>query len=421
MNTPYRSKAHQVAKAIALSAALALTACGSLPPVWMITQGRSAITDHQHFDNAPLARAAVPSPLPAAAAASASMRWPGGRSEASLNQWLTETGTVALVVIRRGEVVQERYFNGYARDSIATSFSMAKSVVSALIGVAIAEGHIASIAEPVTRYLPELLNNDPRFEQVTLAHLLRMRSGIAFDEGYGSPFSEAARFYLTADTKAEVAKLRIASEPNQAYKYSSGDTQLLGMALERAVGEPLARYAERKLWQPMGAEFDASWSLDSTLGNVARAFCCLNARAVDYARFGQVFLNDGRLNGQNIVPAAWVRQSTAAQRDLPGADAPAQRNIERAGTDRMAYYGLQWRRAALPPAPLPPGIMAPANSPSRNTPQARPPGKDFYAQGLYGQILYIAPDQQTVVLRLGQREGGVFWPGWMGELARLNP
>ncbi len=404
-----------------LAATLALTACGSLPPVWMITQGRSAITDHQHFDNAPLARAATPSPLPAAPAASAPMRWPGGRSEANINQWMTENGTVALVVIRRGAVVQERYFNGYARDSIATSFSMAKSVVSALIGVAIAEGQIASIAEPVTRYLPELLENDPSFEQITLAHLLRMRSGIAFDEGYGSPFSEAARFYLTKSMKAEVAKLRIAGEPNQAYKYSSGDTQLLAMALERAVGEPLARYAERKLWQPMGAEFDASWSLDSAFGNVARGFCCLNARAVDYARLGQLFLNGGRHNGQSLVPESWVRQMTAAQKDLPGADAAAQRNIERPGTDRMAYYGLQWRRAPLPPTPLPPGIMAPANSPSRNTPQARPPSNSFYAQGLYGQILYIAPDQQTVVLRLGQREGGVFWPGWMGELVRLNP
>ncbi len=404
-----------------LASALALTACGSLPPAWMIMQGRSAITDHQHFDNAPLAHAATPSPLPAAPAASVAMRWPGGRSEANINQWMTETGTVALVVIRRGEVVQERYFNGYARESIATSFSMAKSVVAALVGVAIAEGHIASMAEPVTRYLPELLENDPRFEQVTLAHLLRMRSGIAFDESYGSPFSEAARFYLSADLKAEVAKLRMAGEPNQAYKYASGDTQLLAMALERATGETLARYAERKLWQPMGAEFDASWSLDSKAGGVARAFCCLNARAVDYARLGQVFLNGGRHNGQTLVPETWVRQMTAAQKDLPGADAAAQRNVERPGTDRMAYYGLQWRRAALPPPPLPPGIMAPANSPSRNTPQLRPPSNNFYAQGLYGQFLYIAPDQQTVVLRLGQREGNVFWPTWMGELARLNP
>jgi CubicO group peptidase (beta-lactamase class C family) len=403
-------------KAAALASTVALTACGSLPPTWMIMQGRSAITDHQHFENAPLAKAATPSPLPAAPAA---LRWPNGRNDAGQDQWFTQNGTVALVVIRRGEVVYERYFNGYARESITTSFSMAKSVVASLIGVAITEGHISSIAEPVTRYLPELLENDPRFERITLAHLLRMRSGIAFDEAYGSPFSEAARFYLSKSMKAEVAKLRIAGEPNQAYKYSSGDTQLLAMALERAVGEPLARYAERKLWQPMGAEFDASWSLDSAFGNVARAFCCLNARAIDYARLGHLFLNGGRHNEQTLVPPAWVRQITAAQKDLPGADPAAQRNIERPGTERMAYYGLQWRRAPVPATPLPRGITAQTGE--RHTPQARPPGNDFYAQGLYGQILYIAPDHQTVVLRLGQREGGVYWPTWMGELARLNP
>lgn len=368
-------------------------------PLWMVLQGRSQITDHAHFDNAPIARAAQPSPLPALPA---SLRWPGGLDETAAMADVAARGSVALLVARRGQLVHERYFNGYAADSVMTSFSMAKSVVSVLLGVAIDEGRIASVDEPVTRYLPELRTNDPRFDRITLRHLLSMRSGIAFDEGYRTPFTEAATFYLGRDLKAEVARLRIEGEPDRAYAYKSGDTQLLAMALERAVGEPLARYAERKLWQPMGAQYDASWSLDSAAGGQARAFCCLNARAVDYLRFGQMVLNEGHWNGRRIVSAEWLRKSTAAQSGLPGSSDAASRNLERLGTPQTAFYAWQWRRRPVP------GVTPPQ------------PGAMVYAQGLHGQILLIDPASQTVVLRLGQRSGDRHWPSWMEALVRLN-
>ena len=375
-----------------------LVGCTPLP-LWMVLQGRSQITDHAHFDNAPIARAAEPSPLPAAPAA---LRWPGGLDGSAAMADVAARGSVALLVARRGQLVHERYFNGYAADSITTSFSMAKSVVSVLLGVAIDEGRIAGVDDAVTRYLPELRTNDARFDRITLRHLLSMRSGIAFDEGYRSPFTEAATFYLGRDLKAEVARLRIEGDPDRAYAYKSGDTQLLAMALERAVGEPLARYAERKLWQPMGAQFDASWSLDSAAGGQARAFCCLNARAVDYLRFGQMVLNEGHWNGRRIVSAEWLRQSTAAQSGLPGSSDAASRNLERLGTPQTAFYAWQWRRRPVP------GTTPPQ------------PGAMVYAQGLHGQILLIDPAAQTVVLRLGQRSGDRHWPSWMDELVRLN-
>lgn len=387
---------------LALLAALGLGGLvGCTPiPLWMVMQGRSQITDHTHFDNAPIARAAQPSPLPAAPA---TLRWPGGLDETAAMADVASRGTVALLVARRGQLVFERYFNGYAADSIATSFSMAKSVVSVLLGVAIDEGRIAGVDEPVTRFLPELRGNDPRFDRITLRHLLSMRSGIAFEEGYLSPISEAATFYVGRDLKAQVARLRIEGEPNQAHAYKSGDTQLLAMALQRAVGEPLARYAERKLWQPMGARYDASWSLDSAESGQARAFCCLNARAVDYLRFGLMVMNGGEWNGRRIVSAEWLRQSTAAQSGLPGATDAAARNIERPGALQAAFYAWQWRRRPVPGS-------APAQ-----------PGERVYAQGLYGQILLIDPASQTVVLRLGQRTGDRHWPTWLDDLVQLNP
>jgi CubicO group peptidase (beta-lactamase class C family) len=383
----------------ALLTTLLLGGCSNLP-MWMVVQRRSQITDYQHFDNAPIARAAVASALPLAPQA---LRWPGGVDDAAQDADHTQRGTVALLVARRGQLVHERYYNGYGADSITTSFSMAKSVVSVLLGIAIDQGRVPGVNEPITRYLPELLANDPRFARITLRHLLTMRSGIYFDEGYSSPFTEAAAFYLTPDLKREVAGLRIQREPDQAYSYQSGDTQLLAMAVERAVGQPLARYAERVLWQPMGAGHDASWSLDSTAGGVARGFCCLNARAVDYLRFGLMVLGEGQIEGRRIVSAAWLRQSTAAQAGLPGSDDAAQRNIERPGSPYSAFYAWQWRRRPLAStAPLQPGEMV-------------------YAQGLFGQILLIDPATQTVALRLGRDTGGRHWPAWLDQLVRLNP
>lgn len=392
-----------------------LAGCSTLP-LWMVVQQQSQITDYRHFDNAPIARSSQPMPWPVAPGPPLALRWPDGQDTAANEADAARRGTVALLMARRGQIVYERYFNGFDAQSLGTSFSMAKSVVSLLLGIAIDDGRIASVDEPITRYLPELRRNDTRFDRITLRHLLMMRSGIAFDEGYRSPFAEAAKFYLTDDLPQQVAQLRIAGEPDQAYDYKSGDTQLLGMAIARAVGQPLARYAQQRLWQPLGMQHDASWSLDSHASGVERAFCCLNARAVDYLRLGQLVLQEGLWNGQRIVSAAWLRQSTAALAGLPGADDAAQRNVERFNTPQAAFYGWQWRRRPAPggAAAVSGGAVSVSNS------AALAPGEMVYAQGLHGQFLLIDPQSQTVVLRLGQQTGQRFWPGWLDRWVRLN-
>jgi CubicO group peptidase (beta-lactamase class C family) len=405
-----------------IGAAAGLSGCSTLP-LWMVVQGKAEISDHQHFDNAQITRAAVPSALPKPPPdASVALRWPGGLAAQEAAAQLAARDTVALLVLRRGVMVHEQYFNGFSRSSIGTSFSVAKSVVSLLIGMAIADGRIQSVDDPVTRYLPELLAQDLRFGRITLRHLLMMRSGIDFQESYTAPWSQAARFYLGSDLKAEVARLRIKTAPDLAYSYQSGDTQLLAMALERAVATPIAGYLQQRLWQPMGAEFDASWSLDSATGGMARAFCCLNARAVDYLRLGQLVLNNGRAtNGSPLVAADWIRQSTAVQ-ERPGADAAARRNIERPSSRFQAFYAWQWRRALSPAQTVAGRAAATSNPGGAAWPDAlsAEPGDDFYAEGLRGQYIYIAPATQTVVVRLGRERGGLFWPAWLGELARLN-
>jgi CubicO group peptidase (beta-lactamase class C family) len=318
---------------------------------------------------------------------------------------MEHNGTIAFIVLQHGNIIVEHYYNGYNRDSITTSFSMAKSVVSALLGIAIHDKKIASVDEPITRYLPELLKNDRRFARIKLRHLLEMRSGILFDDSEGSPWSDAAIFYLTPDLHAKITGLKIQRAPDQAYHYSSGDTQLLGLVIQRATGVPLPTYLQQKIWQPMGAAYDASWSLDSSEHRTPKAFCCLNARAIDFARFGQMYLNNGKINGHQIVPAEWIKASTEVHEHGTN-DVASRWNIENIDEMGTAYYTWYWRRM--------PTVDPAADIKMR-------PGTDFYAEGLLGQVIYIAPKQDMVIVRVGDRWGDLPWTKLFNQIAQLNP
>jgi len=389
------------ARLLAVGAVMLLAGCADLPP-WMMVQQQSAITDYRHFQNAPIVRAPVPSPLPVADGEQ--FRLPGFGGE-PFDAVMEKTGTVAIVIVKHGKILLERYYNGYQRDSIVTSFSVAKSVVSALVGIAIRDGHIASIDDPITRYLPELAGTDQRFTRITIRNLLEMRSGIRFDEGYRSPWADASAFYLTPDLAAKLKGLSIERAPDERYHYSSGDTQLLGTIVQRATGTPLPRYLQDKIWQPMGAAYDASWSVDSSQSALPKAFCCINARALDFARIGLLYLNEGRVDSHQIVPAEWVRQSTLV-REHAGSTPASRWNIEAPNTYAAAYYAWQWRRAPSADSASELGVK---------------PGHDFYAEGHLGQFIYVAPDQDMVIVRFGLRYGNAWWPGVMGQIARLNP
>ena len=236
---------------------------------------------------------------------------------------------------------------------------------------------------------------------------MTMRTGIAFDEGYASPFSDVARWYLARDLGAELARLEIRGAPGRRFAYQSSDTQLVAMELERALGMPLAAYAQSRLWQPMGAEFDAAWGSDRATPPHPKAFCCFVATAIDLARFGQLHLD--ALNApastppgpRPLLPPHWVRRSTAVLDETRGTvNDIERRNIDRPFARQRAFFSHGWRRGAGP---------------------GGEPSADFHAQGLLGQHLLVAPETQTVIVRLGTRQGGIYWPAWMSELARLNP
>ncbi len=385
---------------LATLAAALQSGCASLPG-WMALQGRAAITDHQHFHNAPVAASDQPRRMPAGPTPP---RLPPGPQGVDFETSLARSGTVAFIVLQRGQVVFERYYNGHQRDGWVTSFSVAKSVVSLLLGKSIADGHVGSVDDAITRYVPELLQRDERFARVRLRDLLQMRSGIAFQEDYRSPFSDAGTFYLTPDLKAAIRGLRIEAEPDTRLQYSSGDTQLLGLAIERATGRPLAATLQQALWQPMGAEYPASWSMDSAEGGVTKAFCCLNARAIDFARLGQLMLDGGQRDGRQVIPAAWIADSLAV-REHAGGDPDTRANLQRPGGRNGAFYTWQWRHMAERSA----------------TESGWQPTPDYYAQGFHGQYIYVAPEKQMVIVRFGRERGSDYWwPGLLARIAAMN-
>lgn len=283
-----------------------------------------------------------------------------------LEEELAASGTTAFLVIHDDRLVFEGYFNGGDRTSTQTSFSVAKSFVSALVGVAIAEGKIGGINDPITRYLPELRERDPRFERITIRHLLTMSSGLGYEEG-GPPWNaDDTRTYYAPDLRELALEAsRVAADPGERFAYNNYHPLLLGLILERATGQRVADYLQEQLWQPLGAEADGSWSLDSDASGFEKMESGINGRAIDFAKFGSLFLHGGAWQGRQVVPRAWVEASTLGQVAVGPAAA-------------SSGYGYFWWAGE---------------------------GGHYAARGNHGQLIFVAPDKGLVIVRFGTRVG----------------
>jgi CubicO group peptidase (beta-lactamase class C family) len=301
--------------------------------------------------------------------------------EGRLDEFLRETDTLAFVVVHRDRVVRERYFDGATRASLQTSFSAAKSFVSTLVGIAIDAGLIGSVDDPVTEYLPELAARDPRFRQITLRHLLTMSSGIRYREGGFLSLGDDTYTYYGVDLRdVALNRTRIEAPPGTGWQYNNYHPLLLGLVLERTTGTSVSEFMARRLWRPLGAEADATWNLDSKQSGFEKLESGLNARALDYARFGLLFLHNGQWNGRRIVSEKWVRAATRAG----------------TATDPAYSYGYRYFWWL----------------------DVERPGR-FYAMGKYGQYIYVAPDADAVVVRLG-RDWGVTNVEWLATLREIS-
>ncbi len=297
-----------------------------------------------------------------------------------LEGFLTGTSTQAFIVIQDDHILYERYFNGVQRDSIVTSFSVAKSFTSALIGIAIADGYIHSVNDPITNYLPELIARDPLFGDITIRDLLMMSSGIRYFEDIPLLSDDGTKTYLYPDLRQlALNHTRITEPPGEHFLYNNYHPLLLGMILERATGTSVTHYLEQKIWQPLGMEFDGSWSLDSEASGFEKMESGINARAIDFAKFGRLYLHNGNWNGVQVIPKEWVIEST--REDISMDHSGYYRDLEvREPLD--GYYKFMWWG-------LPRGES----------------GYDYSALGNCGQFIYVSPEADLIIVRNGERDG----------------
>jgi CubicO group peptidase (beta-lactamase class C family) len=320
----------------------------------------------------------------------------------SLDEFLQKTSTVAFLVIRNDSVLFEKYYNGYNRSQIATVFSVSKSITSLLVGLAVDDGYIESVDDPVTKYIPELLDADPHFQKLTVEHLLNMRSGIKYDESYSNPFSAMAKLYYGNNQLGQIKKMKFAHEPGTVHSYQSVSTALLGIIVEKTTGKELGKYLEEKIGIPLGFENKATWSLDDKKHRSTKAYQGLNITAIDLAKIGRLYLNGGNWNGKQIIDSAWITKSTTPDVKNDGyqyqwqsgnigygnnyyPDSVSAKNV----ADKLKnqkYYKIwqdkrrnnQW------------GISIYLNA--------------FCAIGINGQTLYVDPDKKIIIVRLGKSE-----------------
>ena len=274
--------------------------------------------------------------------------------------------THAFLVIQDGKLIYERYWDNYDSSRLSGSFSAAKSIVSLLIGIALDEGKIKSLDEPVGNYVDHFKTKG--LEKVTIKDLLTMSSGTNYYEGDKSYFSLNAYGYYGDDLEHMVQMMEKKEEPGKFWQYRSGDTQVLGLVVEKVFGDNISNLVSERFYKPMGAEYDAFWLLDGKEKR-EKAFCCFNGVARDYARFGQLVLNNGRWNGKQIVSEKYIKEAISPAMYLKD------REENNAPVD---FYGYQYWILKHS------GVTAIAQN------------------GLFGQYVYIIPEKNAVVVRLGE-------------------
>lgn len=279
-----------------------------------------------------------------------------------------ELGTVAYVVIQDKKILFEEYWENYSPESRSNSFSMAKSIVALAVGCAIDEGLIKGVDQPVSDFIEGF--NGFNGKPLTIRHLLTMSAGVDFQEAYSSPFSPTTQLYYGNDLHKIAFGMKEIEEPGVNFIYQSGVTQLLAFILDKATGENLSDYVSRKLWTPMHAEENALWSLDRKDG-MEKAYCCFNSNARDFARFGQLLLNDGQWDGKQLISSAYLKEATSPDTTLFYKEADRQNQCY-----GFQFWNLDYKGMHIP-----------------------------YMRGILGQYVFVIPEKEAVVVRLGHKRG----------------
>ena len=272
---------------------------------------------------------------------------------------LETSKTVSFVVIKNGKLLFEKYWDGYNENSVSNSFSMAKTVTSLLLGAAIQDKRIKNENQLFSDFYDEY-TNAPFGKYLTLKNLVTMESGMAWDEKYSNPFSPNAKAYYGNSLSETVINFPMKGMPGKKFEYQSGSTQLLGFAIRKAVGMPLASFASKKLWNPLGMEQNAYWSTDEN--GMEKTFCCIHSNSRDFAKLGQMMLNKGKVDSLQVINPQYIEKMTTPTLESNGAYG----------------YGM-W-----------------INNDAKY--------KHYYFWGLLGQYIIVVPEKQLVIVRTGSFE-----------------
>lgn len=284
-----------------------------------------------------------------------------------IDELLENTWTTGLIIIKDDKIRFEKYYRGNTENTLNISWSVGKSFVSALIGIAVQEGYIKDIHTPVSDYVPQLKGTG--YDGVSLKDVLQMSSGVKFDEDYHSFFSDINRMgrvvALGNSINDFAASLERERQPGTYNHYVSMDTQVLGMVLKAVTGKTPSQYLEEKIWKRIGMQADAKWLVDDA--DMELVFGTLNVTLRDYARFGRLYMYYGNWNGEQVVPRQWVIDSVTP-------DAPHLQPGDNPNSDNKMGYGYQW--------------WIPEH-----------PKGDFMALGVYDQYIYINPAKKVVIVK----------------------
>lgn len=277
---------------------------------------------------------------------------------------------IAFLVLQNGQIKYEEYWEGYGPNSLSNSFSAGKSIVSLLIGIALDEGYIKNLNEYVYKYIPEF--SKASLKDIKILDVLSMSSGINWDEAYKTPFSMTTEAYYGKDLEGLIHRLEGIEKPGKEFKYLSGNTEILAMIVQAATGKSISEYASEKIWKKIGAQNDALWSLDKENG-IEKAYCCFNSNARDFARFGQLVLNNGKWDSVQIIPPDYLKDATSAASWLKGGDG-----------NPLWYYGYQYWIIRHRGMEIP------------------------YMRGILGQYIIPIKEKNAVIVRLGHERSHIY-------------
>lgn len=321
--------------------------------VYLTGHTTAYIDDHPSFENERIPASSNPQPW------SIHKDYNKIKPTQKLSETHDEFGTIAFLVIKNDSIWYEKYAENYGKESQTNSFSMAKSITSALLGKAIKDGFITDLDQPVGDFYPQYKGS-----RMTVGDLSSMASGLDWDESYTSPFSVTARSYYDDNLAETILNQKVIETPGKNYKYLSGNTQLLGMVIQEATGKSLSKYLSESFWEPMGFENEALWQVDDAEHRLVKSYCCIASNARDFARFGKLYSNSGTWNSLSILDSSFVATSTRQR-----------------FKESLEYgYGF-WLSDHL-------------NK------------KIFVMRGILGQYVISIPEDNLIIVRLGHQRGG---------------